>query len=77
MLSVWRDGVGQASDAMTPEQRIESLGTKAADLFVVAGKLAELIAYADPTAATRLMQVPANFTVTPNVDGTVTLTRQE
>lgn len=60
-------------DGLTPEQVVAGFGTAAVSLFQRSAALAAFILAQKPDA--ELMAVPDGLTITPNEDGTVTMTR--
>lgn len=73
MMDFWRPaGDLMAVDSLTPPERFEAMGNKAAELFTVAWSLRQVLLAADPTL--QLMDVPAEWSVTLNhPEGTVTV----
>jgi hypothetical protein len=67
MNAVWN------ADGATPQQVADVLGTKAVSSMAVRVAFHNFILSINP-AETRLIEVPAWATVTPNVDGTITIT---
>ena len=64
---VWKN-----PNKLTPQQFCDSLGADAAEFFARAADLGALLAKVRPDVA--VPGVPADYTVTPNGDGTVTIT---
>lgn len=62
------------ADGLTPQQVCDALGTKAADLFVIAGTMAGALYNIDPAGIGTMVNVPAGYAATPHADGTVTIT---
>lgn len=79
MRLMWGDDATPAPYTLTPEQRFAALGNRAVALFIAAAKLKDAIIAAEPTAANRLVGVPAEYSheggIVFNADGTVTLNR--
>ena len=66
---VWKN-----PDGLTPQQVSDALGTKADNLFVIAGTMANALYQIDPAGLGSMVGPPAGYTITGNADGTVTIT---
>lgn len=66
--------IWQNPDGLTPQQACDSLGTKAGDLFAVAGIMANALSTIDPAGLGTMATPPLGYTVATNPDGTVTVT---
>ena len=66
---VWKN-----TDGLTPQQVCDALGTKAANLFVIAGTMANALYQIDPVGIGVLVNVPTGWTNAIHADGTVILT---
>ena len=64
---VWKN-----PDKLTPQQYCDTLGTDAAQFFAFGATLATLMTSVKPGVT--VPGTPAGYTVTPNSDGTVTIT---
>ena len=62
------------ADGLTPQQVCDALGSRAANLFIIAGTMANALYQIDPAGLGAMVDVPAGYTATINADGTVTLT---
>ena len=62
------------ADGLTPQQVCDALGSKAANLFVIAGTMANALYQIDPAGLGSMASVPAGYTAASNADGTVTIT---
>ena len=62
------------ADGLTPQQVCDALGTRAENLFVIAGTMANALYQIDPAGLGVMVSVPAGYSVTIHTDGTVTLT---
>ena len=67
--AVWHN-----ADGLTPQQVCDALGTKAANLFIIAGTMANALYQIDPVGLGAMVSVPAGYTAAINADGTVTIT---
>ena len=65
--------VWQNADGLTPQQVCDALGTKAANLFVVAGTMSNALYTIDPAGLGTMVSVPPGYAATLHADGTVTL----
>ncbi len=65
--------VWQNADGLTPQQVCDALGTKAGNLFVIAGTMANALYTIDPAGVGAMVNVPSGYTATINADGTVTV----
>ena len=65
---VWKN-----PDGLTPQQVCDALGTKADNLFVIAGTLVNALSQIDPAGLGAMVNLPTGYTVTGNADGTVTV----
>ena len=61
-------------DGLTPQQACDALGSRASNLFVIAGTMANALYQIDPVGLGAMVSVPAGYAATINPDGTVTIT---
>ena len=62
------------ADGLSPQQVCDALGSKASNLFVIAGTMANALYQIDPAGLGTMVRVPAGYAATVNADGTVTIT---
>ena len=68
------NGVWHNADGLSPQQVCDALGTRASNLFVIAGTMANAIYQIDPVGLGAMVSVPAGCTATINANGTVMIT---
>ena len=68
-LEVWKNG-----DGLTPQQVCDALGARAANLFVIAGTMANALYQIDPAGLGSMVSVPPGYAVAIHADGTVAIT---
>lgn len=61
-------------DGLTPQQVCDALGSKASNLFVIAGTMANALYQIDPVGLGAMVSVPAGYAASINADGTVAIT---
>lgn len=66
---VWNNPLG-----LTPQQVCDALGTKAGNLFIIAGYTQLMLSHVNPTGIGTMVSVPAGYAATINADNTVTIT---